>query len=59
MKHRFSEDLDFFSPDYDPGVADKVMRYIKAKTGYYSQDDFARMDRVILKEMIGYREANI
>jgi len=34
LGHRFSEDLDFFSPAYDPAMAEKVMRYIKAQTGY-------------------------
>jgi hypothetical protein len=34
LGHRFSEDLDFFSPAYDPVTAVKIMRYIKAQTGY-------------------------
>ena len=42
LRHRFSEDLDFFSPAYDPAMADKVMRYIKAQTGY----DFKKGDEV-------------
>jgi predicted nucleotidyltransferase component of viral defense system len=29
LRHRFSEDLDFFSPAYDPVMANKIMRYIK------------------------------
>ncbi len=34
LKHRFSEDLDFFSPSYTPASADKIMRHIKVMTGY-------------------------
>ncbi len=34
LGHRFSEDLDFFSPVYDPVTAVKIMRYIKVQTGY-------------------------
>ncbi len=42
LGHRFSEDLDFFSPVYDPAVVDKIMHYIKAKTGY----SFKRGDEI-------------
>jgi hypothetical protein len=42
LGHRFSEDLDFFSPRYDPAMADKIMRYIEDQTGY----SFKRGDEV-------------
>lgn len=32
--HRFSEDLDFFSPQYEAGKTEEIMRFIKKETGY-------------------------
>ena len=38
--HRFSEDLDFFSQDYDKKMPDKIMAYIAKETGFqYKLDD--------------------
>jgi len=34
FNHRFSEDLDFFSQNYNPLDPDKIMGYIKIQTGY-------------------------
>ena len=34
LNHRFSEDLDFFTQDYKKGDSDKIMRFIKQKTGF-------------------------
>jgi len=43
LGHRFSEDLDFFSPAYNPIMTNKIMRYIKTQTGYtFRQGDEVR-----------------
>ena len=34
LKHRFSEDLDFFSQEYKKDDPDKIMKYIQEKTKY-------------------------
>jgi hypothetical protein len=34
FNHRFSEDLDFFSPQYDPDQAGEIMQFIQKKTGF-------------------------
>jgi len=34
FKHRFSEDLDFFTQSYDPHMADQIMEYLKKETGF-------------------------
>ncbi len=40
FEHRFSEDLDFFSQKYQKNDPDKIMKYIKAETGFdYQLDD--------------------
>ena len=40
VKHRFSEDLDFFSQKYDKKMPDKIMAYIAKETGFdYKLDD--------------------
>lgn len=34
FKHRFSEDLDFFTQSYDPKTPDQIMEYLKKETGF-------------------------
>src|SRR5580658_3454148 len=39
FKHRFSEDLDFFSQKYQKSDPEKIMKYISAETGFDYQLD--------------------
>lgn len=34
FNHRFSEDLDFFSQNYDPKVPEQIMQYLRKMTGF-------------------------
>jgi len=56
FKHRFSEDLDFFSQKYQKSDPDKIMKYIAAETGFDYQLDTQQDDPKLIPMKVYFME---
>ncbi len=56
FNHRFSEDLDFFSQNYEKNAPSKIMRYIKKETGFSYQLDTLQDDPTLIPMIVYFME---
>ncbi|MDO8675482.1 MAG: nucleotidyl transferase AbiEii/AbiGii toxin family protein [Candidatus Omnitrophota bacterium] len=56
VRHRFSEDLDFFSQKYDKKTPEKIMAYISQETGFDYQLDAEQDDPKLIPMKVYFME---